>query len=210
MAATLHWTTALVPIVIRQSFLTPGEVSWRFIDRHFPDAAAALAAPAWADEALAVTLLSGASWLLLLLVGLRLIRWLVTIVLETLLTIRYLVEERLRDLRIRLLCLSRRLDWNRRRGDSFHEEIELDDIDLCVLDHGATLAPGFSISVPELSRQLGKRPSIVERSLHKLHSYKLVDTTLGSTDGYGNYRLTDSGAWYLSACKRESIGGQPA
>ena len=205
MAAILDWATALVPIVIRQSYLTPGEVSWHFLERYFPDTAAV-----WANEALAVALLSAACWLLLLLIGLRLIRSLVATLLETILGIRYVVEERMRDLRTRLLCLSRRLDWSRRSGGSFHEEIELDDIDLRVLDHGAALAPGFSISVPDLSRRLGKRPSIVERSLHKLHSYKLVDTTLGSTDGYGNYRLTESGAWYLSACRRESIGGQPA
>lgn len=79
-----------------------------------------------------------------------------------------------------------------------HEEIELSDLDLAVLRMSATLPPGYAISVVELAERLRERPSQVERSLIRLRRHQLVDPLLGSTDGFNDYRLTDSGTWFVS------------
>ena len=70
---------------------------------------------------------------------------------------------------------------------------DFDDLDLTVLRTGATLPPGLLLSAPELAGQLTKRPAQVQRSLDKLRKYKLVDNVIGDTDGFDNYRLTESG-----------------
>jgi len=71
------------------------------------------------------------------------------------------------------------------------------------------LAPGFALSAPELAGQLTMRPAQVQRSLDKLRKYELVDSLIGSTDGFDNYRLTQSGAFFLADWQRRENGGQP-
>jgi DNA-binding PadR family transcriptional regulator len=53
------------------------------------------------------------------------------------------------------------------------------------------------------------RPAQVQRSLDKLRKYELVDSVIGSTDGFDNYRLTESGAFFLADWQRRGKGGQP-
>ncbi len=88
-------------------------------------------------------------------------------------------------------------------------EVELDALDIAVLNSGMTLSPGLALTAPELSGQLTKRPAQVQRSLDKLRNYGLVDDTIGTTDGFDNYRLTRSGAYLLSMWQRKGNGGQP-
>ena len=211
MATTLAWANALVPLTLRQWYLKPGELGLRAIDRVIPETAAALTAPAWASEALLVCSLSAACWLLALILTAQALRRLARITVRTGLSLRFRTQNRMRELRTRVLCMTKRIAWRRQTCGTWHEEIELDELDIAVLDHGATLAPGHTISVPDLCRRLGVRPSVAERSLHKLHSYELVDAALGSTDGFGNFTLTRSGAWFLGTCDRDaSVPGREA
>ena len=98
---------------------------------------------------------------------------------------------------VSLTRLSAVLGAPSRHGVS-HEEIELSDLDLVILKRGASLPPGFAISVVDIAQELRERPSRVERSLVRLRQHQLVDPLLGSTDGFNDYRLTDSGAWLVS------------
>lgn len=70
-------------------------------------------------------------------------------------------------------------------------------MDFTVLQAAADLGPGFTTSAPELASQYGLRPSQLEESLLKLQDNKMITSVLGSTDGFDNYRLTDSGAAYI-------------
>ena len=87
-------------------------------------------------------------------------------------------------------------------------EVEFDDLDIAVLNSGSTLRPGLALTAAELSGQLTKRPAQVQQSLDKLRKYGLVDDTIGTTDGFDNYRLTRSGAYLLAMWQRKGNGGQ--
>ena len=66
--------------------------------------------------------------------------------------------------------------------------------DIAVLQAAADCGPGATTSAPELAEKFGMLPSRFEQSLKKLHRDQMIDTTVGSTDGYDNYRITPHGA----------------
>ena len=114
-----------------------------------------------------------------------------------------------RRLKTFLVCKLQKL--NRRRLLSRPvsiPDVEFDELDIAVLNTGSTLPPGLALTAAELSGQLTKRPAQVQRSLDKLRKYGLVDDTIGTTDGFDNYRLTRSGAYLLSMWQRKGHGGQ--
>jgi hypothetical protein len=82
-------------------------------------------------------------------------------------------------------------------------DAEFDDLDMAILNTGATLPPGLMLTAAELSGQLTRRPAQLQQRLEKLRKYGLVDGALGETDGYDNYRLTRSGAAIVSMWHRE-------
>lgn len=185
--------------------LTPGHAAWDWLSTASPAIARGLAGGA-EPGALFIAGLAIAAWLFLLLAAAVVLRGLARFALWLAHSVGYWLGNAWGDLRVKFIVRLKRLDWRRRHVGFVQQEIELDPMDLAVLDHGATLAPGFAISVTDLSERLHTRPSLIERSLAKLHQHKLVDTLMGSTDGYGNYRLTDSGAWYVAA---QRGGGPP-
>jgi RIO-like serine/threonine protein kinase len=81
--------------------------------------------------------------------------------------------------------------------------IEFDDIDLAVLRTASAQGPGFALSAPELAEKFTMRPAQVQRSLDRLRQNKMLDSVIGSTDGYDNYRLTDSGFAFLAMLQRQ-------
>ncbi len=113
--------------------------------------------------------------------------------------------------RLKTFLVSKLQKLNRRRLLSRPisiPEVELDDLDIAVLNSGVTLSPGLVLTAAELSGQLIKRPAQVQRSLDKLRKYGLVDDTIGTTDGFDNYRLTRSGAYLLAVWQRKGNDGQ--
>ena len=84
--------------------------------------------------------------------------------------------------------------------------VEFDDLDLAVLRSASAQGPGFALSAPELAEKFRLRPAQVQRSLEKLSHNKMLDYVLGSTDGFDNYRLTDSGAAFFAMCQRQETG----
>jgi hypothetical protein len=83
-------------------------------------------------------------------------------------------------------------------------DVEFDDLDMAILNTGATLPPGLMLTAAELSGQLTRRPAQLQRRLEKLRKFGLVDGALGETDGFDNYRLTRSGAAVVSMWHREA------
>jgi hypothetical protein len=79
---------------------------------------------------------------------------------------------------------------------------EFSSTDLSILGAVARLTAGFSTSAPELADLLGLRPVEIQKSLEKLYRNKLLDTTLGSTDGFDNYVISTSGAVLMAMMSR--------
>lgn len=82
--------------------------------------------------------------------------------------------------------------------------VEFDDLDMAVLRSASAIGPGLALSAPDLAGRFKLRPSQVQRSLGKLSKNKMLTQVIGSTDGFGNYRVTDSGTAYLAMWQRQT------
>ena len=61
----------------------------------------------------------------------------------------------------------------------------------------------MAISAPEVAEEFKLRPSQVQRSVDKLRRNKMVDSVIGETDGYDNFRLSPSGATFVAMWQRQ-------
>jgi DNA-binding MarR family transcriptional regulator len=86
--------------------------------------------------------------------------------------------------------------------------VVFEDRDVTVLDAIIARGPGFTLSAPELTEQLELRPSQVQRSMEKLHDSSLLQSVIGSTDGYDNYRVTPIGEAFMQSWLRQTAPGQ--
>ena len=107
-------------------------------------------------------------------------------------------------LRKRLLHRLRHFIPQRATGAIASPKVDFDDLDLAVLQSAAARGPGFTTSAPELAERLPCRPAQIQRSLNKLSRNKLLDGVIGSTDGFDNYRLSESGSHYVAMLRHES------
>ena len=81
--------------------------------------------------------------------------------------------------------------------------IEFDDLDMAVLRTVSAQGPGFALSAPELAEKFTMRPAQLQKSLEKLSENKMLDSVIGSTDGFDNYRMTVSGLAYMAMLQRQ-------
>lgn len=79
------------------------------------------------------------------------------------------------------------------------ERIDFNDLDVAILRTAIAQPPGIAVSAPELADHFRLRPSQVQRSLDRLTAYRMLESVIGSTDGFDNYRLTPSGTAFISA-----------
>ena len=115
-----------------------------------------------------------------------------------------------RQFRTKLFCASLRLAPRRlSMGAESTPQLDFDDGDLAVLRTSAAAGWGFTVSAPDLAKQLPMGPAQVQRSLDKLWNYRMVDVVIGSTDGFDNYHLTQSGAAFLAVFQQRKNGNQP-
>ena len=84
--------------------------------------------------------------------------------------------------------------------------VEFDDVDLAVLRTAAARGPGFTTSAPEIAEQLTLRPAQIQRSLEKLSHNKMLENTIGSTDGFENYRVSQMGSAFALNWSRQRAG----
>jgi hypothetical protein len=150
--------------------------------------------------------LSLLAWLLLVVVAWKFVRLLqnvARIVNAAIRTICFRTSYRIRSVKTKLVCKFRELIP--RRGSSRADmipEVQLDNLDLAVLRTSGALAPGLALSAPELAGQLTMRPAQVQRSLDKLRKYELVDSVIGSTDGFDNWQIGSGGGKVASPLQR--------
>jgi len=120
-------------------------------------------------------------------------------------TFGFRLKEGLRGLRTFVICRLRGLAVAPRRaerGNAAVPDITLTAVDEAVLKAAEALGPGFTVSAPELAERISLRPAQIQRSLDKLRRSRMIDPVIGSTDGFDNYRLTDSGSFVVSMWQR--------
>ncbi len=119
-------------------------------------------------------------------------------------TISFRISMAMGSFKTMLIC---RLGWfSKGKIDQSHQEaptIEVDDLDLAVLRSASAKGPGFALSAPELAEKFTMRPAQIQRSLDKLSRNKMLDSVIGSTDGFENYRLTDYGLAFVAMWQRQ-------
>lgn len=191
---------------IREIYLAPGD----FVLSKFAELAPVTAAGwgiASADDSITATaVLSGIFWLLMLVIAWRLYRYGRSLLRNTVAlyhTLWYRGQQAVGSLRTLLLCRLREF-VPRRQDDGIDTtpEIDFDDLDLAVLRTAAASGPGLATSAPEIAEKFRLRPADVQRSIDKLRRNRMLDTVIGSTDGYGNFRLSPSGATFVAMWQR--------
>lgn len=202
------WLTTLSTAaeLIREILLAPGHFLWSLVTAVKPDLLAALGPEASRQSITVGTAI--VYWLVVLLVAARalgLLRNMVRSLIAIVHALGYRFSQGLAGIRIRLKLRFRSLArWRRLLHHDEPPIVEFDDLELAVLRYAVARGPGFSISAPELAEKLSVRPSQVQQCLDKLNQNRMLDYAIGSTEGYDNYRLTDSGAAFLAMWQRQS------
>ncbi len=81
---------------------------------------------------------------------------------------------------------------------------EFDNVDIAVLRTLFKQGPETTISAPELAKRLKLRPAQIQHRLDKLTHNHMLRTVIGSTKGFDNYRLTDSGLVFITMMGRQA------
>jgi len=158
------------------------------------------------NDTTAVVILSLIYWFLVVVLGTMLVRMcrdVARIVTATAHTIAFRISLEVGNVKTRLVCkLRQRLSWVRSQPDPETPIVEFEKLDLAIMKSAVARGPGFALSAPELAEQFALRPAQVQRSLDKLHEYKMIEHVIGSTDGFDNYRLSDSGRTFILMWQR--------
>ena len=110
-------------------------------------------------------------------------------------------------LKTRLLWKYRKLFPYRNKQDVHVSPTEFDEIDIAVLRSVSDKGPGFVLSAPELAEKFTLRPAQVQSRLEKLRKNNMLRPTKGTTDGFENYGLTDSGQAFVAMFQRQQAAG---
>ena len=192
------------------AFVLPGEFLLTQVVVHVPDLAMWLGIDNGETPVLMSLLLSLLSWFLLIVAVtmiLRLGQNVARILGAMGRTVLFRISLAVRSIRTKLvLKLHRFLPRRASSSAGLIPMVEFDDLDLAVLRSASAQSPGFALSAPELAEQFTLRPSQVQHSLDKLNKNKMLDYIIGSTDGFDNYRLTDSGAAFFAMWQRQEAG----
>lgn len=204
-----NWLSSLrqFGLLVREIYFAPGD----FVLSKFAELAP-LTAANWGvtgngDSLMAAAVISGIFWLLMSLVAWRLYRYgrsLVRNLVALMHTAWYRIRQAAGSLKTLVVCRLREFVPSRRDdGIDAVPEIDFDDLDLAVLRSAAARGPGLAMSAPEIAEKFKLRPSEVQRSIDKLRRNRMLDTVIGSTDGYGNFRLSPSGATFVAMWQRQ-------
>ena len=185
----------------------PGNVLLSTLSVHFPGLAKSIGIEGESGNATQVLCTSIGLWLLFALIG-----WLVVLLFKDFARIAnamyYAVVYRISQcvgFVKTTLVVKLRGRFHRRKPPPMRIEptLEFDDLDLKILQSASELAPGFTLSAPELAEKIPRRPAQIQQSLDKLFQSRMLDSAIASTDGFDNYRLTDSGAQFVAMWQRQ-------
>ena len=193
-------------IILREIYLAPGNFLLSKFAELAPVTASNWGVGGESDSITQAAVTSGVFWLLLFIIAWRLFRYgqsffrnLVAVIH----TAWYRGRQAAGSLKTLVVCRLREFVPARRDdGIDTVPEIDFDDLDLAVLRSAAAKGPGFAVSAPEIAEKFKLRPSQVQRSVDKLRQNRMLETVIGSTDGYGNFRLSPSGATFIDMWQR--------
>jgi hypothetical protein len=193
------------------NFLTfPGEYLRALIAQHTPYLASLLGVTRAEDSIGFTIMLTLLVWMLVcvsLWASVRLVQNLYRTADSLVRSLSYRTGQTARNIKTRVVCIFRRFFTLRQSsGVKTLPEITFDDFEFTVLQAVGDCGAGFTTSAPELASKFGMRPGQFKKSLRNLHSSKMIDTVIGSTDGFDNYRLTDYGASYMKVWKQRQSG----
>jgi hypothetical protein len=193
--------------LLREFYLAPGDFVLSRFAEMAPVTAANWGIATGGDAVAQAAVASGFFWVLLAIVAWRLYRYCQSFLRNLVAvfhTAWYRSRQAVGSLKTRVVCRLREFVPGRNDdGISAVPEIDFDDLDLAVLRSAAARGPGLAMSAPEIAEKFKLRPSQVQRSVDKLHRNKMLDTVIGTTDGYGNFRLSPSGATFVAMWQRQ-------
>lgn len=202
------WLTNLTEAaqVAGNILLAPGDFLWSVVTTFDPDLIDSLGGDA-SRETLTLGIAAG-YWLLVVASAawaISLLRNMGRSIVAIARALAYRSSQTLAGIRVRLRLRFRGFArWRRLLRHVEPPVVEFDDLELAVLQYGVRRGPGFAISAPELAEALSVRPSQAQRCLDKLSHNRMLDLAIGSTEGFDNYRLTDSGAAFFEMWQRQS------
>ncbi len=193
--------------LVREIYLAPGDFVLSKFAELAPVTAANLGVASNADSIVQAAVASGVFWLLMTIIAWRLYRYCQSLLRNLVAVFHtgwYRSRQAAGSLKTRVVCGLREFVPSRHDdGIDAVPEIDFDDLDLAVLRSAAAGGPGMATSAPEIAEKFRLRPSQVQRSIDKLHRSKMLDTVIGTTDGYGNIRLSPSGATFVAMWQRQ-------
>lgn len=190
---------------IYQAFTLPGKWILSVIDRFAPQTVEIMLVD---NGAIIVPfVLSLLAWTLVIVAGLMVFRmcrnfaWQVAALWRTLV---WRVKMSLGSLKTRLIWKYRQFFPHRGDNSQMVAREEFDNVDIGLLRALFRRGPGMTLSAPELTEQLKLRPAQIQHRLDNLVHHQMVRSVIGSTDGYENYRLTDSGLAFITMMQRQA------
>ena len=118
------------------------------------------------------------------------------------------LRTRLANIKTWVVCRLRSVSPHRRAtGVTQGPVLEFDETDLAVLRLAAAQGPGQVVSATDVAKRLSMRPRQVQKHLDQLGHAKIVESVVGSTKGFGNFRLTAYGTAFLANITRQSQSG---
>jgi hypothetical protein len=184
---------------IYNAFAWPGEYALQHLGNVVPDFAAYMSTPT--NHTTAMVILSLIYWYLVVVLATIFVRAfcnLARIVTAAAHTAAFRIILEVGNAKTRMICrLRQRLPWGETAKDAEAPTVEFDKLDLAILKAAVVKGPGFALSAPELAEQFSLRPAQIQRSLDKLCGNAMIRTVLGSTEGFENYCLTDSGNTFV-------------
>lgn len=187
------------------AFLMPGEAVLSLIGRIAPETEAIMRIDYGAT--VYPLIFSLLAWTIAMVIGLYIVKivknaaWQTNALIHTFI---YWVRNSLGNIKTRLLWQYRRFFPHESDDTQFVSREEFDKLDIAVLRTLFKKGPGVASSAPELAETFTLRPAQVQRRLEKLADNHMLRTVIGSTDGYDNYRLTDSGLTFITMMQRQS------
>jgi hypothetical protein len=190
-----------------RAFAAPGSFVFETTLSHAPGLAAFLKFDSFYAPTLVVFLLSLLYWflvivLLKLLARLgRYVTWQIGALVRTAL---FRLSRYFRGIKTSTILRMREWFPKRREADLDIPMIEFDKLDIAVLRSASAIGPGMALSAADLAGRFKLRPSQVQSSLEKLSNNKMLMRVIGATDGFDNFRVTDSGNAFLAMWQRQS------
>lgn len=190
---------------IVNAFLLPGEAILSLIGKIAPETEAIMRIDYGAT--IYPLVFSLVTWTLALIAGLYVIRAIKNAFWQTSALIRtfhYWVRDQLGNIKTRLLWKYRQFFPHESDRDQIVQREEFDKLDIAVMRALFKQGPGNASSAPDLAEKFSLRPAQVQRRLEKLAHNHMVRSVIGSTDGFENYRLSDSGLTFITMMQRQA------